>query len=281
MYEQCPNGCDDFMLFSRDLDTENNAIINSCAVCDWIEVEHNPFYVSAWVVSVNQALAPIDIVQSLLTNKDVVGFLRPRLAGVSFLANRDSSAWEFTVGSDEYLRGEVDIAYQTYLRQMIVLAATYIELILKDFFDSFFTASPQYLIDLLGKNDAFVKKAMNAVTFDNIMKGDARDAMVNHAFNSMQRGDRWRILEYLADHTPIRLDLKLLFNGLKSLITQRDDIAHNSLYDPFDNSGLDVQQVYEDFKLVINLLCVLEEIAKKNDIPYWKEFECNFNEIIV
>lgn len=280
MFEQCPNGCNDFTLFSCELDTDNNAIIYSCAGCDWIEVEHNPFYISAWVVSVNQALAPIDIVQSLLTNKDVVEFLRPRLVGVSFLANRDSSAWKFTVGSNEYLQGEVDIAYQTYLRQMIVLAATYIELILKDFYDSFFTARPLYLIDLLAENDAFVKKAMNVVTFEKVMSGDAREEMVNHAFNSMQRADHWRILRYLADRTPIRLDRKLLFERLKALMSQRDDIAHNSLYDPFVNRELDVQQVYEDFRLVIDLLCVLEKIAEKNNIPYWKEFDCSAGEFI-
>lgn len=280
MYEQCPNGCDDFMLFSCELDDENDAIIYHCAVCDWIEVEHNPFYVSAWVVSVNQAVASIDIVQSLLANKDIVQFLRPRLAGVSFLSNRDSSAWKFTVGSDSYLQGEVDTVYQIYLRQMIVLAATYIELILKDFFESFFAARPLYLVELLAKNDAFVQKAMNAVTFGKVMSGDAKEAMVNHAFSSMQRADHWRIIRYLADRTPVRLDRKLLFEGLKSLMTQRDDIAHNSLYNPFDDDGLGVQQVYDDFKLVVNLLCVLERVAEHNNIPYWKEFDCKFNEFV-
>lgn len=280
MYEQCPNGCDNFMLFSCELDDENDAIVYRCAVCDWEKVEHNPFYVSAWIVSVNQAVATIDIVQSLLTNENVVEFLRPRLKGKSFLSNYDSSAWEFTVGSDNYLRGEVNTAYQTYLRQMIVLAATYTELILKDFFSSFFTAKPLYLIKLLAKEDAFRKRIVSEVSFEKIMSGEAKETMIKHAFNSMQRGDSWRIVEQLAKQAPITLDRKLLFDGLKSLVTQRDDIAHNSLYSPFDDSEIDSQKIYNCFKLVINLLCILEKIAEKNNIPCWKEFECKFDEFI-
>ncbi len=279
MYEQCPNGCDNFWSLC-ELDTENNAIVYNCPVCDWSEIEYNPFYVSAWLVGVNQALVPIDIVQSLLTNEDTVRFLRPRLTGVSFLNNRDSSAWKFTVGSDVYLQGEVDAAHQTYLRQMIVLAATYTELILKDFFDSFFVAKPSYLIELLAKNDAFVEKAMNAVTFEKIMSCNAKEAMIDHAFKSMRRADRWRIVKYLAERAPITLDRELLFEGLKSLVSQRDNIAHNSLYNPFDNNKFDVQGIYDNFKLIINLLCILEIIAEQNSIPYWKEFDYKFNEFI-
>src|SRR5258705_3065703 len=108
MYERCPNGCNEY--FSCELDTENNAIVYECTVCGWQEMEHNPFYISPWVVSINQAVASIDIVQSLLVNEDVVKFLRPRLQGESFLSNRDD------YHSDEYLHGEVDTAHQTYLR---------------------------------------------------------------------------------------------------------------------------------------------------------------------
>ncbi len=280
MYEQCPNGCGDFMLFSCELDTENSAMIYRCSVCDWEEIERNPFYVSAWIVSINQAVATIDIVQSLLTNGDVVEFLRPRLKGKSFLSNRDNSAWEFTVGSDNYLSGEVDTAYQTYLRQMIVLAATYTELILKDFFDSFFAAKPSYLIELLAKKDTFRKRIVNEVSFEKIMSGEAKETMINHAFNSMQRGDSWRIVGYLAKQAPITINHKLLFDRLKSLTAQRDDIVHNSLYNPFDDNRIDVRKVYDDFKLIINLLCILEKIAEKSDIPYWKEFDCNFDKFI-
>ena len=43
MYEQCPNGCESFMLFRCELDADNNAVIYECTVCEWKEVEHNPF----------------------------------------------------------------------------------------------------------------------------------------------------------------------------------------------------------------------------------------------
>lgn len=281
MYEQCPNGCDDFMSFSCEPDAENDRVVYRCYVCDWGKIESNPFYVSAWIVDVNQAVATIDIVQSLMTNQSVVKFLRPRLKGNSFLSNRDSSAWDFTAGSDGYLLGEVNIAFQTYLRQMIVLAATYTELILKDFFDSFFTAKPSDLINLLDiTNKSFRKKIVSEVSFEKIMSGDAKESMIIHAFNSMKREDRWRVIRHLAKRAPITVDRKNLFDRLQALTSLRDDIVHNSLYEPLGDNEIDVQKVYDDFKLIINLLCALEKIVEKNGIPYWKEFECKFDEFV-
>ena len=112
MYEECPNGCDGFMLFRRNLDAEQNAVIYECLVCEWKKIEYNPFYITAWAVRIEQTIAVIDIVQSLLAHNDTVDFLRPRLKGKSFLSKRDNS-WQFTVGNDEYLQGEIDIANQT------------------------------------------------------------------------------------------------------------------------------------------------------------------------
>lgn len=280
MYEQCPNGCNDFLSFSCELDAENDRVLYRCYVCDWEKMESNPFYVSAWIVSVNQAVATIDIIQSLMTDDSMTEFLRPRLKGDSFLSNRDSYAWKFTVGSDRYLLGEVNIAFQTYLRQMVVLAATYAELILKDFFDSFFTARPSYLTDLLAKNDSFRNRIVSEVSFDKIMNGDAKETMINHAYNSMRREDSWRVIKDLAKRSPIKLDRDRLFYGLKALTELRDDIVHNSLYESSGENEMNVQKVYDDFKLIINLLCILEKVAAKHEIPYWKEFECEIDELV-
>ncbi len=270
MYEKCPNDCDSVEMFSVYVDTDNNAIIYECAICDWVEVESDPFYLSAWIINVNQALAPIDIFQSLLTNKNVVRFLRPKLKGKSYLS-RQSSAWEFTVGSDTYLQGEVDIAYQTYLNQMIVLAATYIEVILKDFFRVFSQANPSLLIGELAKNKNFKKKAINVITFDNVMEGEAKEALIKHFFALSGQKEYLKIVKHLAQHAPINsLNLNQVFDRLHKLIKQRNDIVHD---DVIHNDVLDAQQIYNNFSLIIHLLYILEMIAAKNDIYYWKEFE--------
>jgi hypothetical protein len=225
-------------------------------------------------------VAAIDIFHSLFSNDDVVEFLRPRLKWKSFLSNRQSSAWEFTVGSDSYMHGEIGNAYQTYLRQMIVLAATYTELILKDFFNSFFTTKPTDLIELLALNCSFRKRIVSEVSFEKIMVGEAKETMMKHAFNTMQRADSWRIVKHLAKQAHITLDHNKLFDALKTLISQRDEIVHNSVYNPFDGKDIETQKIYDCFKLILSLLFVLEKIADKNNIPFWKDFDFNSDEFI-
>jgi len=119
------------------IDTEEDGqMIFSCENCGWQRIEKNFFYLAGWEVQIRQALAPIDILESLLTNKDTSKFLKPRLKGVSHLTN-------YEIKTDEYLFGEINIAFQIYLKQMIVLAITYVEQILKDFFKCLFISTPQ------------------------------------------------------------------------------------------------------------------------------------------
>jgi hypothetical protein len=118
-----------------DLTVEDGQMIFLCENCGWQKIEENYFYLTGWSVKIRQALAPVDVLHSLLTDTDIAKFLRPRLKGVSYLSN-------FKDASDEYLFEEIGIAHQVYLRQMIVLATTYVELILKDFFRCLFIAHP-------------------------------------------------------------------------------------------------------------------------------------------
>jgi len=156
---------------------------------------------------------------------------------------------------------------------MTILAATYIELILKDFFDSFFTTKPFELLKLLAENDSAQKRILGAVSIQKILDNTARDAMAEHAFNTMQNEDMWGIIRKLAKRTPIKSDWKLLFHELHSLITQRNSIVHNTLPDDSDKNQADIQKIYNYYDLLIKFLIVLEQIAQKNNIPYWKDLE--------
>ena len=101
IYDTCPNcGHDDVAATLED-----SGVVYECQSCDWIAVATAPFNPGAWSVRIHQALALIDILQSLLANEDAVSFLKPRLKGVSYLAN----PLECFVGhsaSDEYLRAK-------------------------------------------------------------------------------------------------------------------------------------------------------------------------------
>ena len=148
---------------------EDGEMIFSCEKCGWQKIERNYFYLTAWHIEIRQAIAPIDILQSLLTDEQIVEFLRPRLNGISHLSS-------YTDASDEYVFREVRSAHQVYLKQMIVLATTYAELILKDFYHCLFIAHPQRMNRFLveggkGKAKVSLNEILDAASKRNVSIG--------------------------------------------------------------------------------------------------------------
>src|SRR5262245_2421541 len=75
-----------------DVSVEDGQMAFFCENCGWKRIERKFFYLTGWNIEIRQALAPVDIIQSLLTADDVVKFLRPRMKGVSYLSQyRDAS----------------------------------------------------------------------------------------------------------------------------------------------------------------------------------------------
>lgn len=104
MYETCPECGHQHLAVTLE---DDGTILYDCGNCDWYFPGPEPFHLGAWSVQIQQALAPIDILQSLLTDPDSVSFLRPRLRGVSYLARmRSTDDWV----SDEYFHGEMEVA---------------------------------------------------------------------------------------------------------------------------------------------------------------------------
>ena len=204
----------------------------------------------------------IDILQSLLTDKHVVEFLRPRLKGISYLGNYSDAS----DASDEYLFGEVGIAHQVYLKQMIVLATTYVELILKDFFLCLFIAQPprmNFYLSPEGKGKATVSlnEILNTTSKEELILNLAEQA------TAVAVGPKFdKIVEKIIKECKLELDGNFLEN-LRALNELRNRIVHEGRTEEV----VHIQQVHNNFGLLLYLVYVLGQSAKEYQIPYWDE----------
>jgi len=265
MYKICPDCSSEYININSASDfthihTENNEIVYSCADCDWYEVKEKPFYVGAWSIEIRQALAPIDMLESLLNDKDIVGFLKPRIKGHSHLRNLKLPPSGLEL-SDEYLRGEINIAYKVYLRQMVVIAASYIELILKDFFTSLYTSKPRSMNQVLqpyGEKRAYV-------SLNEILESESKKELVQHLVDRAARrkvsNDLDKILKQLISDCGLELDRPFV-EDVCSLKEKRNRIVHEET-----DEEISVDQVYDYFRLIQYLLYVLAKVSEQKKVP--------------
>lgn len=261
MYETCPDcGHQDVAITLE----EHGTILYECGRCDWYFSGTKPFHLGAWSVQVHQALAPIDILQALLMDPDGVSFLRPRLRGVSYLAHPilpSAGNWV----SDEYIRGEMDIAQQVYLRQMIVLAVSYIELILKDFFGCLFRAHPLRMNAVLPPKES--KTA--TVSLTEIVNASSKDALLgglaSRAAGYKASGDIDKTLRELTSDCRIQLCHPFI-EDLRELKELRNRIVHDDT-----DEQVTIAKVHGSFGLVLYLLYTLSQVADAYKVPCWDE----------
>lgn len=252
--------CPDCNFNSLNITVEDGEMIFLCENCGWRRIEQNYFYLTAWSVEIRQALAPIDILQSLLTDKHVVEFLRPRLKGVSYLSN-------YPDASDEYLFGEVGTAHQVYLKQMIVLATTYAELILKDFFRCLFIARPPRMNTYLSPEG----KGKATVSLNEILNTASKEELIMNLVEqatSVAVGPKFdKVVEKIIRECKLELDRPFV-EDLRALNELRNRIVHEGRIE----TEIHIQQVHNSFGLLLYLVYVLGQAAKEYQIPYWDEF---------
>jgi hypothetical protein len=251
--------CPDCNSSNLDISIEDEEMIFRCEDCGWRKNERNYFYLDAWDVVIRQALAPVDILDSLLTDNDIIEFLKPRLKGVSYLSNYKDM-------SDEHLRGEVGTAHHIYLRQMVVLAVSYMELILKKFFKCLFIAQPRrmhaYLSEQRGKAVVSLREILRAPTKEELIMSLVEQAA------TIAIGPRFdKVIDKIVRECHIDLDRPFV-EDVRALIELRNRIIH-------EDSGeeeIGISQVRNGFGLLLYLLYVLGCAAKKYQIPYRDDF---------
>jgi len=260
MHDVCPTcGCEEV-----GSTREANAVRFECKSCDWCVVETNPFDLGAWSVRINQALAPLDILSSLMTAPEAAAFLKSRIKGVSYLSS-------FPVGSacaeasDEYLRGEMTIAHQVYLRQTIVLAATYIELILTDFFESLFHAQPLRMNQVLPPRD----KSTATIGLEELVEASSKEdllaALALRAAKIKASEQPDKTFKMLTTDCSLRLNRPLV-QDLKAFRELRNQIVHDDR-----EAEVTVEKVHDVFGLVLYALFVLAQVCEVCKVPYWDD----------
>jgi hypothetical protein len=260
MYDICPN-CESEHVAQR---LEDAVVVFECRDCDWVELAEHPFHVAAWSVRIRQALAPVDILQSALTHPDAAAFIAHRITGVSHLTNPALPLLGADHG-DDYLRGEIDIAHQVYLRQLIVLANTYIELIYTDFFRCVFLAHPLRMHQVLPPHD----KGWAEIKLNEIVNSPSREALLatlaTRAAERKGDGEADRIARQLTADCSIQLHRPLI-DDLRELKELRNRIVHDDT-----DEEVAVERVHESFGLILYLLFVLAQAAEHYKIPCWDD----------
>lgn len=250
----CPNCQFNFL----DIIVEDGEMIFSCEDCGWQKRERHYFHITAWCVEIHQALAPIDILQSLLTDTHIVEVLKPRLNGVPYLSR-------FPESSNEYLLGEITAAQQVYMRQMLVLATTYVELILKDFFLCLYIAQPLRMNSPLSPEG----KGKATVFLNDVLTADSKDTLVMNLAEraaSAAVGPKFdKVVEKIIRECKLKLDSSFI-DDLRELNERRNQIIHEG-----KSEEVRLQQAHNAFGLLLYLVYVLGRAAKEYRIPYRDE----------
>lgn len=246
--------CPDCSYNPLDLTVEDGQMIFFCENCGWQKIEVNYFYLTRWSVEIRQALSPVDILQSLLTDTDIAKFLRPRLKGVSYLSR-------FKDASDEYLFGEIEVAHHVYLRQMIVLATTFVELILKDFFQCLFIANPQRMNSYLSTEN----KGKAMITLNEVISAASREKLLlgltERAAAIAVEPKFDQVVEKIIKDCSLQIDRSVV-EDLRTLNELRNRIIHEGT-----REEINIQQVHNNFDLLLYLVYVLGLAAEKYQIP--------------
>jgi len=159
----------------------------------------------------------------------------------------------------------MDIAQQVYLRQMIVLSASYVELILRDFFECLFRAHPLRMNQVLPPKDS--NKAV--VSLSEIVKADSKEALLaglaSQAAGYKASGEIDRILRELTADCRIQLDRPFL-EDLRELKELRNRIVHDDT-----DEQVTFAKVHSSFGLVLYIIYVLSQVADTYKIPCWDD----------
>ena len=228
----------------------------SCSECFWGRIERHPFNLGSWYVTIRRALAPLDILQSLLADSDITDILRPRLKGVSHLSHPIPN---FET-SDEYLRGEIEIANSVFLAQMIILAITYSELILKDYFEALFIAKPKQMNPYLSSDG----KGKATIDLNEFLEADSKDTLIEllakRASEKASAQNPEKLVERMIKECDLKIDSSFP-QDIKKLKELRNGIVHEGNMD-----GITPELVISSFGQIMCFLYVIGEAAIRQGV---------------
>jgi len=150
------------------------------------------------------------------------------------------------------------------LRQMVVLAASYIELMLKDFFECLFRAQPLRMHPVLAADSKQALIALNelvqAPTKEHLLASLAERAARKQASREPDKLFKELVTDCRVKCLPDFLD------KLRSLKELRNVIVHAGT-----DEQLAIERIHDAFGLVLYVLYVLAQIAEEYKLACWDD----------
>lgn len=158
---------------------------------------------------------------------------------------------------------------KVYLRQMIILAVTYLERIIVEFLQCLFISHPSRMYEFLAPKQE--KNSRGKVDLNEIVAAESKEALVTslatRAASIATQGKFRTTINNIERLAKTELDTTLVCS-IESLVEQRNRIVHEA-----SSEEVTTGQVSSAFDTVINFLHTLGEIAVENQIschdPIW------------
>ncbi len=237
------------------------------------------FNAGKWVAEVISSLGSYNALQNFITHEETVEFHISKLTVQRLSVIDDNLINEIeSLNTDPLLKNNqinlIREANQIYQKQIIVLIAYYIEVIILDFLQCVFIVHPTRIYDYL-KDD---EKGVNGkVDLKEILEADTKDSLITSlsakAANIATRGKFKTALNNLEKISKQKLDSKLS-KKLISLVEHRNRIVHELADVDMTN-----QEVLEGFDCLTDLISNLGTIAESNGVhvnsphipTFWEE----------
>jgi uncharacterized protein (UPF0147 family) len=222
------------------------------------------FRAGQWLAEVVDSLGSYRIIHNFITSKEALAaFLGSQQVMVGseegMVVSKNTDAIKFF---HESISHDIESAGKFYNAQMVVLASTYIELILNDFFLVFFDHFPERMYEFLYAQEKEEQKG--AVSLKEIIKVDSMPELINklaeQATANLLKGGFTAQLNNLAKiiKTEVTADLKGQLNGL---IGRRNRIVHEASKEEVVEKDVEVA-----LDVCSNLIRYLAEVSDKNNI---------------
>jgi hypothetical protein len=218
------------------------------------------FDLATWVMRVRMALGSFQELDELITNAEIRKHHLDRKYPLG-----DRPPRKGLISGPQLVRaateGSLDSAHATYRRQMIVVAASYFEAIVSDFFRQLFLRHPQQMHSAI-RPDSDAAKGM--VLLREILDADSKEMLFDRLAETcsarLSSLPVQKIRKRLAEISTIGFESKLE-NRLESLLNHRHRVVHEN-----DKNAVPAQDVQLAFETIERCTERLAQIAAEKDV---------------
>jgi len=229
------------------------------------------FDISKWQLETVQIIGAYQALERLLSSSDSLQYHISRLPFLSWDKDGNTGSGVFTQLPEEHQAGFSDLLFtsfesarEVYNRQMVVLAATYTEVISDDFLYCLFISYPERMYDYIDEDQSKFNKGK--VDLKDILKESSKESLIRalarRSTSIAMRGKFSKVAKVIENVSKCRLDSTLVRN-LSEVVEQRNRIVHEAVKDEITS-----ERVHEAFDLIEQFLKFLGKIAHQIGIPF-------------